>query len=126
VRAVLGIDAAWTSSRPSGVALVTETAWGWRLVAVECSYQRFHARADNSLIPEVRGLGSIPDARALLTSCFGLAGRNIDLAAIDMPLSRVSITARRFCDDAVSRAYGSRKCGTLPQVRCGQARSATT
>ena len=30
-RAVLGIDAAWTVSQPSGVALAVETEGGWRL-----------------------------------------------------------------------------------------------
>jgi hypothetical protein len=43
-RAVLGIDAAWTLSQPSGVALVAETPNAWRLVAADASYQRFHAR----------------------------------------------------------------------------------
>jgi hypothetical protein len=39
-------------------------------------------------------------------------GRPVDLIAIDMPLARSPIVGRRTCDDAVSRAYGGRKCGT--------------
>lgn len=39
-------------------------------------------------------------------------GGGIDLIAIDMPLARTAIIARRVSDDAVSRAYGARKCGT--------------
>jgi len=44
-RAVLGIDAAWTATEPSGVALAVEDASGWRLVAVDGSYDHFQARA---------------------------------------------------------------------------------
>jgi hypothetical protein len=40
IRAVLGIDAAWTLLQPSGVAVMSETSTGWHLVAVEASYQR--------------------------------------------------------------------------------------
>ena len=34
MRTVLGIDAAWTGTQPSGVALAEETERGWRLDAV--------------------------------------------------------------------------------------------
>jgi predicted RNase H-like nuclease len=112
MRTVLGIDAAWTLTQPSGVALVTETASGWRLVAVESSYQRFHDHADSTLLPNARPLGSAPQAYALLASCAALSGRAVDLVAIDMPLSHAPIIGRRPCDNAVSRAYGARKCGT--------------
>jgi predicted RNase H-like nuclease len=112
MRTVLGIDAAWTLTQPSGVALVTETASGWRLLAVESSYQRFHDHAANVLIPDARPLGSPPVAHALLASCAALSGRAVDLVAIDMPLSHAPIIGRRPCDNAVSRAYGARKCGT--------------
>src|SRR4029077_14224570 len=33
LRLALGIDAAWTATEPSGVALAQETATGWRLLA---------------------------------------------------------------------------------------------
>jgi hypothetical protein len=48
MRAVLGIDAVWTLSQPSGVAVMNETSTGWRFVAAEASYQRFHALADGA------------------------------------------------------------------------------
>ena len=41
MQSVLGIDAAWTVTQPSGLALVTGTYKDWRLLAVESSYQRF-------------------------------------------------------------------------------------
>jgi predicted RNase H-like nuclease len=112
MRAVLGIDAAWTLTRPSGVALAVESADGWHLIAVTPSYQRFQALADTRLSPEKRPSGSPPDAVALLTAASALCGRPIDLVAIDMPLAHSPIDGRRFSDDAVSRAYGARKCGT--------------
>lgn len=111
-RSVLGIDAAWTHAQPSGVALVSETPAGWELVAVEASYQRFIAISDFGMTPDVRMAGSIPQASALLKACTVLTGWPVDLVAIDMPLSLVPITGRRSADDAVSRTYGARKCGT--------------
>lgn len=112
LRSVLGIDAAWSSTHPSGVALVSETSAGWKMVAVEASYQRFIALSDTSMTPDVRMSGSVPQAADLLAACNVLARRSVDLVAIDMPLSFVPITGRRASDDAVSRAYGARKCGT--------------
>jgi predicted RNase H-like nuclease len=112
MQVVLGIDAAWTETQPSGVALAAETSGGWELVAVESSYQRFHARAGYAAAPEIRPSGSFPVAAELLSSCHALCDRPPDLVAIDMPLSRTPIRSRRVSDDAVSRAYGSRKCGT--------------
>lgn len=118
MRAVLGIDAAWTLTQPSGVALVLETAAGWRLNALAPSYQHFlasmdsKARVDGRLAPEVRSSGSRPDAAALVDSCSRLCGRKPDVIAIDMPLSKQPIEGRRCSDDAVSKAYGNRQCGT--------------
>jgi hypothetical protein len=46
MRAVLEIDAAWTLTQPSSVALAVER--GWHLIAaVVASYQRFQALADS-------------------------------------------------------------------------------
>ncbi len=112
MRSVLGIDAAWTCTQPSGVALAAETASGWKLIAVETSYQCFHALVADDLVREVRPSGSIPDATALLASCRALHDRPVDVVAIDMPLSHVRINGRRVSDAAVSKAYGRRKCGT--------------
>lgn len=110
-RTVLGIDAAWTETQPSGVALVGETASGWRLISVADSYQRFHAQADG-VEPELRPSGSPPSARALLRSAGKLCGGSVDIVAIDMPLARSPIVGRRAADRAVSQAYGARKCST--------------
>ena len=112
MRAILGIDAAWTLTQPSGIALVAEHPTRWHLIAAATSYQRFFALADRSLTVRERPLGSPPEASALLGTASILCGRAVDLIAIDIPLARSAIIGRRFSDDAVSRAYGSRKCGT--------------
>jgi predicted RNase H-like nuclease len=112
MRSVLGIDAAWTPNRPSGVALATECADGWRLLAAEASYQRFQDRADGHLFAGP-ALDSPPNPRAVLIAASSLLnGNSVDLVAVDIPLARQPIVGRRASDDAVSRAYGARKCGT--------------
>jgi predicted RNase H-like nuclease len=112
MRSVLGIDAAWTCTQSSGVALAAETAAGWELKAVAPSYQRFHALMADDLVGEVRPSGSIPDPAALLASCSARYDRAVDLIAIDMPLSHEPINGRRVSDNAISKEYGQRKCGT--------------
>jgi len=110
-RVILGVDAAWTTTQPSGVALVVETSRGWRLIAVADSYQRFHGQADGTE-QEPRPFGTPPDAAALLRSAAKLSGKSVDLVAIDMPMAHSPITGRRAADDAVSKEYGGRKCAT--------------
>ncbi|WP_240533433.1 DUF429 domain-containing protein [Sinorhizobium fredii] len=109
---VLGIDAAWTLSQPSGVALALCDDDGWKLAAVAPSYQRFLILADQGLAPEPKPSGRMPDMAALLQAAASVARASIDLIAVDMPLSKVPIVGRRRSDDAVSKAYGGRKCGT--------------
>src|SRR5271163_314699 len=99
MRAILGIDAAWTQTRPSGLALVAGDSGRWRLITVESR--------------------SLPDVAALLAAASMRCGREVDLVAVDMPLARSPIVGRRFSDDQVSIAYGSRKCGTYtPSALC--------
>ncbi|MFG1394693.1 DUF429 domain-containing protein [Xanthobacter agilis] len=95
--AVLGIDAAWTEANPSGVALVGRFRGAWRLLEVAGSYQAFLDRGQE---------------RGLTGAAERLAGLKPAVVAVDMPMSRLPITARRVADNAVSRAFGARKCGT--------------
>lgn len=111
-RAVLGIDAAWTLTQPSGVALAVETIDGWQMVAAEPSYDHFLSLADCSINLGTRPSGSTPDAAQLVRAAEEFSGSQVALVAIDMPLSRTSIVARRTADNEVSRAYGARKCST--------------
>jgi predicted RNase H-like nuclease len=50
----------------------------------------------------------------LLATGEALCAQPVDLVAIDMPVAHSPIVGRRFCDDAVSKAYASRKCATYP------------
>ena len=110
-RLVLGIDAAWTATQPSGVALAEEGDTGWRLVAVESSYARIRERADGRG-PQSPPRGEAPDVDALLAACRRLAGREPDLVAVDMPLSHEPIVRRRCSDLKISSAFGARKAAT--------------
>jgi predicted RNase H-like nuclease len=108
--AVLGIDAAWTATNPSGVALAVKGHSAWQLVALSPSYQCFIARADGR--HNCVATGSWPDAKALLDSSARHLGHPVDLVAADIPLANGPITCRRTSDNAVSKAYGARLCGT--------------
>jgi predicted RNase H-like nuclease len=96
--AVLGIDAAWTETQGSGVALVVGVADQWDLVAVTGSYEEFK--------------GLVPGTDSIIEAAAAIAHVRPSLIAVDMPLSHEPITCRREADDAVSREYGSRWCGT--------------
>ena len=108
---MLGIDAAWTAGQPSGVALAVLEAERWHLRAVAPSYDHFLTLAEGEAVGE-RPRGRLPDAPALLAAAEALAGARVDLVAIDMPLARTPILARRASDNAITRAFGGRYCGT--------------
>ena len=106
-RVILGIDAAWSLTQPSGVAVAVGEGGQWRLLAVEASYSCFiNGRS------HLKPAGSSPDARELLSAAADKAQAAVDLVAIDMPLSRLPITARRRSDNAISSAYGAKHCAT--------------
>lgn len=110
-RTVLGIDAAWTDHQPSGVALVQQQGQSWRCLAVAPSYASFLALAEGFPVDwGARHRGSKPDVRELLNASARMAGRPVDLIAIDMPLSTEPIGGRRSADQQVSSEYGSRGC----------------
>lgn len=107
--AVLGIDAAWTLTEPSGIALVERDGVQWRLVRVAASYQAF---LFDDHWQGIRHRGSTPDPPALLSKTAELTATPVSIVAIDMPLSNKPITGRRVSDNAISSYYGSRQAGT--------------
>jgi len=109
---VLGIDAAWISREPSGVALIDRSPSGWRLVAAAASYEIYQGKGERSAASDLRARGSLVDAAQLLKVLHDLSGGRVDLVAFDMPLAMTPIATRRLADNAVSRAYGTRKCDT--------------
>jgi predicted RNase H-like nuclease len=111
-RAVLGIDAAWTERQPSGVAVAVKTASGWRLAAVEASYEAFIARANGVERDKGEPKGGVAVAADLLDAARRICGAPVELVAVDMPMARHAITGRRKCDDCVSRKYGAKGAAT--------------
>lgn len=56
--------------------------------------------------------GTPPDVSRLLQAARKLAKREVDLVAIDMPVSNARITGRRRADNRVSEVFGGRNCAT--------------
>jgi predicted RNase H-like nuclease len=111
---VLGIDAAWTAKEPSGVSLLSEQDGRWTCLAVAPSYGSFLEFAAGHAVDWTRPRypGSSPDAKALLDASRELARSEVDLVAVDMPVSRPPITERRAADREISRKFGGRGCST--------------
>jgi predicted RNase H-like nuclease len=100
---ILGIDAAWTETGSSGVALLQIAPGRRTLLEVASSYEGF-------LTPVAQGSwtpGAHPDVEALLRRAETLTGAEVDLVAIDMPIAREKIVGRRIADNAVSKAFGA-------------------
>jgi len=113
VTSILGIDAAWTLHKPSGVALVRNVSGTWECIGLAPSYNAFidlgkGVNVDWTEVPK----GSPPDVTQLLDASTLLCGERVDVISVDMPLSTDRIDGRREADDQVSREFGSRKCAT--------------
>ena len=93
---VLGVDAAWTTHRASGVAVVAGEPGAWRCLAAVSSYEEFFQLARR---------------RGLVAATEAIAGAPPDVAAIDMPLARTPIVARRVCDNLLTSAFARYGCG---------------
>lgn len=104
---VLGIDAAWTADKPSGVALVRSRGARWECVRIAPSYASFL----DGVNWKERPRGGLPDPAALHAACVRLAGAAPDVIAIDMPLAMRPIVARRAADNAIASAYATRGLG---------------
>jgi predicted RNase H-like nuclease len=112
VNAILGIDAAWTAARPSGVALLQQRGERWHCVALAPSYAQFVGAAASKAVDwHTRPPGAAPDLAALLSASQQLLeGESVQVIAVDMPLSLEPIRGRRIADAAVSRAFGAQGC----------------
>lgn len=113
MKLVLGIDAAWTATQPSGIALVGQRKGAsirarWECLAVAPSYATFLAGTCDW---RAKPVGDAPDCDALIAACQRIAGRVPDVIAIDMPLARGPFASRRVADNEISRAYASRGLG---------------
>ncbi len=118
---ILGIDAAWTSGNPSAVALVrSQPEQGWECIALASSYEAFISLADEDSVGWTQpGLwekpvrGGVPEPARLLKAAEKLlSGHRVSVVSVDIPLSYASITGRRESDNAVSRKFAKKGCGT--------------
>lgn len=110
---VLGIDAAWTATQPSGVALVHRVGARWSCRAVAPSYAAFEQASRGEPIDwKAPAAAGKPDAEQLLAAATRLVGHTPDVVAVDMPVATVEITGRRAADREVSRRFGAQGCST--------------
>lgn len=109
---ILGIDAAWTVSQPSGIALVQQRGSGWHCITLAPSYHSFIAEAAEHATDwsVTRFPGSEPGIPRVLEAAEQLAGRPVDLVTLDMPVAKTPFATRREADRAVSREFSSRWC----------------
>ena len=110
---ILAIDAAWTDTEPSGVALISANGSRWNCLCVAPSYDTFINYARSTGIDWGYGCyfrGSRPDVLELLRAARTIAGTEVDLVAVDMPIATIPFSARRAADNAISVAFGGRGC----------------
>src|SRR5262245_9277922 len=111
---ILAIDAAWTATNPSGVALISSDGSRWRCAAVAPSYGAFLDLAGGNPFDWARGrfAGGAANVANLLAAAEVLGRAPVDLVAIDMPIATIPITGRRVADNLVSQEYGGQGCST--------------
>lgn len=110
---VLGIDAAWTATGSSCVALMRHNQNGPQVIAVAPSYEGFVTHAENArTVDWLRPFNSAPNVPRLLKAATKIGGAQVDVVAVDMPMSLEVINQRRAADDAVSHAFGAAGAGT--------------
>jgi predicted RNase H-like nuclease len=86
---ILGIDAAWTSTEPSGVALIAGDSTSWRVLGVAPSFESFVTLASGKPVDWTGGRfgGTSPNVTELLSAARSLGGADPILIAIDMPVA---------------------------------------
>jgi predicted RNase H-like nuclease len=115
-RAILGIDAAWTSNNPSGVALVCNHGNSWECVGIAPSYDLFIRLAEGREVDwnTEKIYGTAPDLYQLCKAATKLlGGRRVNLIVVDMPVAKVQIFKGRKADQAISKMFSGKKCGAF-------------
>lgn len=111
---VLGIDAAWTLTQPSGIALITVDPEG---ISMLCQIARSNTEfAFGRQISFDDWLTAPPMKRTLemneiLNATEIYTGIRPDVIALDIPLAPLPIRGRRSADTEISRRYG-RQCAS--------------
>ena len=112
---ILGLDASWTSSGSSGVALIARSRGGhWKYVESAPGNQSFIDRANGhpDQWDERHSTGAPSIVELLAAASRLLGGSQVSVVAIDMPMSTRQITGRRDADNMVSSEFGKYWCGT--------------
>jgi predicted RNase H-like nuclease len=114
MRAILGIDAAWTEHEPSGVALIHGDHEEWTAVSVAPSYDSFVAASKGVPVDwsTRKFAGSPPQIRELVEAARRFTPAELCVVAVDMPMATISFETRREADSAISKAFGGRGCAT--------------
>lgn len=81
---------------------------GARLLSAAGSCAEFRAAAGVSLDEKVRK----SNVGSLLEAAESLAGERVTVVAVDMPMARSLIVARRVADNRISMAFGGKGCST--------------
>lgn len=114
MKAILAIDAAWTVTEPSGIALLRGAGRDWTCVGLAPSHAQFLGVADGTPVDwSAKPTGHEPVASELVDAAQVLLdGAAVDVVTIDMPISTAEISGRREADSAVSKTFGARGCAT--------------
>ena len=104
VNTILGIDAAWTINKPSGVCLLSDDSFKCEIIRLSSSYDNFIKNQEDGAKP----IGTVLELDDLLFSC----DEYVDCIAVDMPVSHNRITGRRSCEEKVSKKYGNKGAAT--------------
>lgn len=113
--AILGIDAAWSETKPSGVALIRQRGEGdWAYIAAAPGCQSFiqlaRGRDVNWSTSPVGG--QIQPEELLAAIAHRWSDTEVTVIAVDMPVDNQPVFRRRSCDDAISGAFGAAWAGT--------------
>lgn len=105
---VLGIDPAWTSKNPSGIALIEKDSEDhWKCIRLAPSIQLFMGSDQEKNMFQGKISGGFFDLQQILQK----VGK-VDCIVVDMPLSIGHCLGRRLADNLISKQYGAYLCAT--------------
>lgn len=110
---ILAIDAAWSATEPSGVALLEQAGrQQWQCRAVAPSYAQFLALAKGQPVNwQEKPVGKAPDVQQLLAASSQLLeNQQVNLVTVDMPVSNVPITGYRMAEREIARGFSKYGC----------------
>ena len=107
---VLGIDAAWTATNPSGVALLSSNTTPPKLIRASPSFEDFVLGTDpDAWCAKHSSPASLHEVLAVAAE---LGGGSVDVIAVDMPIATTPVHGRRTSDHLISKCFGGGGCST--------------